>query len=89
MGVAYGSDTAQVHGLLMKIANEHPLVMEDPEPSALLNGFGDSTLDFQLRVFIASRAAYASVVHELNTRIEREFTAANIEISFPQRSCKR
>lgn len=85
VGVAYGTDTTQVHTLLMTIAENHPLVLDEPTHSALLTGFGDSTLDFELRVFIASRSSYVAVVHELNTAIEREFGKAEIEIAFPQR----
>ena len=85
VGVAYGTDTAQVHGLLMAIAEKHPLVLDEPAPSALLAGFGDSTLDFELRIFIASRSSYVAVVHELNTAIEREFGKSGLEIAFPQR----
>tara|TARA_R110002072_G_scaffold284587_1_gene449038 strand:- start:74946 stop:78509 length:3564 start_codon:yes stop_codon:yes gene_type:complete len=85
VGVAYGSDTTQVHGLLMDIATSHPLVLDEPAPGALMTGFGDSTLDFELRIFIASRSSYVAVVHELNTTIEREFGKVGIEIAFPQR----
>lgn len=85
VGIAYGSDTALAHRLLMKVAAEHPLVLEEPAPSAIFSGFGDSTLDFQLRVFIPRRDCYTVVVHELNSAIDREFAAAEIEIAFPQR----
>ena len=33
VGVAYGSDTGQARDLLLKVAREHPLVLDDPEPS--------------------------------------------------------
>jgi len=85
IGVAYGSDTSLVHRLLLEIAEKHPLVLDEPAPSALMTGFGDSTLNFDLRIFIASRSSYVAVVHELNSAIEREFTAAGLEFAFPQR----
>jgi potassium efflux system protein len=47
--------------------------------------FGDSTLDFELRCFIPKRDEYAEVIHDLATAIDRRFSAANIEIAFPQR----
>jgi potassium efflux system protein len=85
VGIAYGSETNRAHGLLLKVAEEHPLVLADPAPSAMFSGFGDSTLDFQLRVFIPTRDTYPIVVHELNMAIDREFAKAEIEIAFPQR----
>ncbi len=85
VGVAYGSDTVLAHSILMKTAREHPMVLDQPEPSALFKGFGDSSLDFDLRFFIPKRDVYAAVVHEINTAIDRAFREANIEIAFPQR----
>ena len=71
--------------IVLEIAEKHPLVLEEPAASALMTGFGDSTLNFDLRIFIASRSSYVAVVHELNSAIEREFTAAGLEFAFPQR----
>jgi potassium efflux system protein len=85
VGIAHGSDTALAHSILVRIADEHPLIMRDPAPLAIFKRFGDSTLDFSLHVFIATRAVYAAVVHDLHTSIDREFRAASIEMSFPQR----
>ncbi len=85
VGVAYGSDTALTHSTLLQVAHAHPLVLEDPEPTAMFKGFGDSTLNFDLRVFIPNRDVYTTVVHEINSAIDRAFRAADIEIAFPQR----
>ncbi|HJL92604.1 MAG TPA: mechanosensitive ion channel, partial [Woeseiaceae bacterium] len=52
VGVAYGSDVEKVQEILEKIANDHPEVITDgraPAPRALFMGFGDSSLDFELR----------------------------------------
>jgi potassium efflux system protein len=85
IGVAYGSDTKLVHDTLLKIANRHALVQSEPEPDVFFKEFGDSTLNFDLRVFIPSREVFAKVQHELNMAIEAEFKAKEIEIAFPQR----
>jgi potassium efflux system protein len=85
VGVAYGSDTALAHSILLRLANEHPLVMRDPAPMAIFKKFGESTLDFSLHIFIATRSVYAAVVHDLHTWIDREFRLASIEMAFPQR----
>ena len=85
VGIAYGSDTSLAHATLVRVAREHPLVLEDPEPTALFKGFGDSTLNFDLRVFIPNRDVYAVVVHEINSAIDFAFREAHIEIAFPQR----
>lgn len=85
VGVAYGTDTQRVHDILLKVATDHVLVMPDPEPSVLFKTFGDSALNFDLRVFILQRSHYVQVVNEINRRIMKDFAAARIEIAFPQR----
>jgi potassium efflux system protein len=84
VGIAYGSDTQLAQRLLLRAARKHPLVVDEPEPTALFAGFGPSTLDFELRVFIPNREVYAAVLHDLNTAIDRSFRDAKIEIAFPQ-----
>lgn len=84
VGVAYGSDVDRVHEILLRIAQREPLVMTDPAPMTVFTGFGASTLDFELRVFIAKRDWYIDVVNHINGAIAREFAKANIEIAFPQ-----
>ena len=85
VGVAYGTDTDLVGRLLLQVAAENPIVLRDPAPNALLVGFGESTLNFELRVFVPSVESYLPVRHDLNTRILRLFDEANIEIAYPHR----
>ena len=84
VGVAYGSDTQLVHDTLLTVARRHPLVQTEPSPDVFFKEFGDSTLNFDLRVFIPSRDIFARVQHELNVAIEAEFRRKEIEIAFPQ-----
>jgi potassium efflux system protein len=84
VGVAYGSDTQLVEQLLMKVAQEAEIVLKDPEPRALFVGFGDSSLNFELRVFI-SGVNTLTTKHYLHMAIDREFRNAGVTISFPQR----
>ena len=85
VGVAYGSDTRLVHKTLLDVAHRHSLVKRTPSPEVLFKSFGDSTLDFELRVIIPGRQYLARVLHELNMAIDDAFRANDIEIAFPQR----
>ena len=85
VGIAYGSDTARARSILLRTARSNRLVVDDPAPTAIFMGFGDSTLDFELRVFIANRDFWPEVTDNLNSEIDRAFRAADIEIAFPQR----
>ncbi|MBN1908401.1 MAG: mechanosensitive ion channel [Pirellulales bacterium] len=85
VGVAYGSDTELATELLLKIATEHPRVLEDPAPRVTFEGFGDSALTFVLRCFLPSLEKRLDVIHSLHTSIDKAFREAGIEIAFPQR----
>jgi potassium efflux system protein len=85
VGIAYGSDTDRAGDLLVQIAREHPLILDDPAPVATFEGFGDSTLNLVLRVFLATLDCRLAVIHDLHTSINRAFRDAGIEIAFPQR----
>ena len=82
--VAYGSDTARVHDLLMQAATEHPDIATDPAPTVLFRDFGDSALEFQLRCF-THLDYYLSAPSELRFRIDALFREEGITIPFPQR----
>ena len=84
-GLAYGSNTSLAHNLLLEAARENPRVLSDPAPLALFRGFGDNSLDFELRVYIASVDYLLSISHDLHMTIDQKFRNAHIEIAFPQR----
>jgi len=85
VGVAYGSDARKVLEVLTDVARRQPLAMEEPEPTVVFSGFGDSSLNFTVRFWIrdantilaARTGGYVDVYEALAT--------AGIEIPFPQR----
>ncbi len=85
VGIAYGSDTERARDLLLKVAADNELVLTEPTPLATLEGFGDNSLNFVLRCFVATTSVRLAVTHELHTGIDQAFRRAGIEISFPQR----
>ncbi|MGB3562994.1 MAG: mechanosensitive ion channel domain-containing protein, partial [Thermoanaerobaculia bacterium] len=85
VGVAYGTDPQAVIDILLGLAHDHRAVPDDPEPVALFNGFGDSSLDFELRVWIADFNDGLRVSSELRVAIYKALAEAGIEIPFPQR----
>jgi potassium efflux system protein len=89
IGVAYGTDVERLRDLLLQVASEHPLVMKDglkvSPPKVLFRGFGESSLDFELRCFIRLVDRRLDTLSELNFAIERVLREAGIQIPFPQR----
>ncbi|WP_051514438.1 mechanosensitive ion channel domain-containing protein [Nitrincola nitratireducens] len=84
IGVSYSSDPEQVMEILLRIANEHPLTLEDPAPSVYFTRFGDSALSFDLRVYVCQMSDRLVTTSNLNVAILKAFREANIEIAFPQ-----
>ena len=85
VGIAYGSDTRLAAQKLLDVARANPLVLEEPKPSVVFRRFGESSLDFELRVFIPRRDVWPQLVHDLHLSIDDAFREADIEIAFPQR----
>ncbi len=85
VGVAYGTDPEKVLKLLLDVAAAHEHVLPKPEPVALFMGFGDSSLDFSLRAWIADFDKGFKVRSDLTVAINRALSEAGIEIPFPQR----
>jgi small-conductance mechanosensitive channel len=85
VGVAYGSDIVLVKALLLKVAKNHPLVLENPEPLVLFTDFGDSALSFKL-IFTLNNSFEAAVPKsDIRFEIDRVFRENKISIPFPQR----
>ena len=85
VGVAYGSDVDKVIRLLTQVATGNPRVLGDPPPVALFLNFGDSSLDFELRAWIADYNDRRVIQSDLIREVDRQFRIAGIEIPFPQR----
>lgn len=88
VGIAYGSDTAKARDILMKVARSNSLVLDEPGPSAIFRRFGESSLDFELRVYMESRDYWPALIDQLHAQIDLAFREADIEIAFPQRDLR-
>jgi small-conductance mechanosensitive channel len=88
VGVAYGTDTEKVRDILLAIAEENESVSKSnamPKPLVLFREFGDSSLNFELRIFLHNVDSRLRIVSELNFAIDKSFREEGIEIPFPQR----
>ena len=85
IGIAYGSDIRLAEKTLHKVTRSVPNVLGDPEPQVWFTGFGDSSLSFEVRVFIPHIDYLVRVRHALCCAIDDAFRENKIEIAFPQR----
>lgn len=85
VGVAHGSDVSLVMNTLMTCAAVNPKVAKTPAPYVLFLNFGESSLDFELRVWAVDADEMLFAKSELLEEIDRSFRQAGIVIAFPQR----
>jgi small-conductance mechanosensitive channel/CRP-like cAMP-binding protein len=86
VGVAYGSDPKLVEKALLEVADEVIDVMRNPPPAVRFLSFGDSSLNFELRVWTDTLVHQKNkLVSQINFGIFEKFRKYGIEIPFPQR----
>jgi potassium efflux system protein len=85
VGVAYASDLEKVSEALLEAARSVKEVLSEPAPRVHFAEFGDSSLNFQIRLWINEPRDHARVRSAVNFAIERSFRKRDIEIPFPQR----
>lgn len=88
IGVAYASDLDLVRKIMAAAATEHPGTLKDPPPEVRLVGTGDSSLDFQVLVWIPDPRERGRIESDLRLDIVRRFRAKGVSIPFPQREVR-
>lgn len=85
VGVAYGSNVAEVRQVLMDAAAKVDLVLDEPEPRVRFRALGESSLDFELLGWIEEPWQRGQAVDKVLTEIYEGLGRAGITIPFPQR----
>ena len=85
LGVSYGTDVEVVRKELIALAKSHSLVLDVPGPDVLFKDFGESSLNFELLVWVKNLWVDEIIKSELRFLIDKKFREIGIEIPFPQR----
>ena len=84
VGVSYGADLELTRKLLLQVAEDNPLVLNDPAPAVFFLSFGASTLDHELRVHVRNIDDRLAATDQLNRAIDRAFRENGVDIAFNQ-----
>jgi len=85
VGVGYGSDITLAQKLMIEAASAAARVLKEPKPSVWLKGFGDSSVDHDILVWISDpELGVGNVRSDVLNRVWVLFRESEIEIPFPQ-----
>jgi len=82
VGIAYKEDIGRVRNILIDIAREEPLCLNEPEPIVIINGFGSSSIDLLLLAWVV-KSDWLKVKNALMEKIKNSFQNEGIEIPYP------
>jgi small conductance mechanosensitive channel len=82
-GIAYGDSFPKAKSVLLKLLENDPRIMKDPEPFIVLSKLNDSSVDLTVRVWV-NTADYWAVFFELQEKVYDTFAREGINIPFPQ-----
>jgi small-conductance mechanosensitive channel len=86
IGVAYGTDVPKAMALIVEAADTVPRVLKKPETRCLLRGFGDNSIDLEVRFWIADPSeGVNNVSSQVLLAVWESFEANGISFPFPQR----
>jgi small-conductance mechanosensitive channel len=86
--VAYGAAPQRVTELLTGVAIRHPQVIDEPAPGAVFLGFGENSLDFELRAWTDRFGDAEAIQSQLADSVYTVLTDARIELPVPRRDVR-
>jgi len=89
VGIAYDCDVKLAQRLMVEAAKASPRVLDSPKPVVWMTGFGDSSIDHEIRVWIRDpEAGLGNVRSDILNRVWELFKANRVQVPFPQRDIR-
>jgi small-conductance mechanosensitive channel len=86
IGISYRADPHRAIELVLETTRDEPRILRDPEPVCLLMGFGDSSVDLELRFWITDpQNGMDPLSSHILLKVWDAFKEHGVEIPFPQR----
>jgi small-conductance mechanosensitive channel len=85
VGIAYEADRKKAEKIILDVAKNTEGVLKDPAPIVIMQAFGASSVDLELRVWINNARRRKIVMSALAKEIKTEFDKQGIEIPYPRR----
>ena len=88
VSVNYASEPNRVIEVLQEVARVHPKVLSFPALRCFFMNYGDSSINFELRIWTDQSSDYIQLRSELNTAVYDAVKAAGMSFPFPQREVR-
>jgi potassium-dependent mechanosensitive channel len=88
VGINYGANPKKAIELLERVARAHPQALEKPPPRAFFLRYGDSSINFELRVWTDQSNSLTQLTSDLAAAIYDAVLSANMSFPFPQREVR-
>jgi small-conductance mechanosensitive channel len=88
VGVNYSAEPQEVIKILETVALANPNVLHSPPPQGLMMGYGDSSINFELRAWTDEFDNWPAVRSELAVALYDAVHAAGMTFPFPQREVR-
>jgi small-conductance mechanosensitive channel len=88
IGLSYDTSPRSAIKLLESVAYQNPAIVHNPPPQGLVTGFGESSINFELRAWTDQFDEWHRIKSELATAVFDAVLAADMTIPFPQREVR-
>ena len=88
VGINYGADPKEVIRVFESVARKHPDILKHPPPQALFTGYGDSSINFELRAWTDRCDAWPRIRSDLAVALYDAAHEAGMSFPFPQREVR-
>lgn len=85
IGVAYDADLAKAKEAIVNVAESIPWISDNPPPKVVVTAFGESSVDLQLRAWIADARRRIDTISQVTDKVKEAFDNEGIEIPYPKR----
>lgn len=86
IGISYKSDPRRAIALCFEAAAEEERIIKEPKTNVLVKGFGDSSVDIEMRIWIRDpQNGVSNIKSAVLLRVWDKFQEHGIDIPYPQR----
>ncbi len=85
IGIAYDADMQKAKDVILKTAESADWVAKAPPPKVVVRNFGESSVDLQVRVWIADARRRIDTISYITDKVKEAFDEQGIEIPYPKR----